>query len=94
MLDFTAKRKSDTLPPTSYAPGIHSSMMNDLLPRPIAERLRKGFVEFGKKSKGFLTNDAVLIGCETRTSSPVRITRDKDTLEHVGIKNLSPGAEV
>ena len=73
MLDFTAKRKSDTLPPTSYAPGIHSSMMNDLLPRPIAERLRKGFVEFGKKSKGFLTNDAVLIGCETRTSSPVRI---------------------
>ena len=93
MLDFTAKRKSDTLPPTSYAPGIHSSMMNDLLPRPIAERLRKGFVEFGKKSKGFLTNDAVLIGCETRTSSPVRITRDKDTLEHVGIKNLFPCGE-
>lgn len=93
MLDFTAKRKSDTLPPTSYAPGIHSSMMNDLLPRPIAERLRKGFVEFGKKSKGFLTNDAVLIGCETRTSSPVRITRDKDTLEHVGIRNLFPCGE-
>lgn len=93
MLDFTAKRKSDTLPPTSYAPGIHSSMMNDLLPRPIAERLRKGFVEFGKKSKGFLTNDAVLIGCETRTSSPVRITRDSDTLEHVGIKNLFPCGE-
>ena len=93
MLDFTAKRKSDTLPPTSYAPGIHSSMMNDLLPRPIAERLRKGFVEFGKKSKGFLTNDAVLIGCETRTSSPVRITRDKDTLEHAGIKNLFPCGE-
>lgn len=93
MVDFTQCRKSETLPATSYAPGIHSARIDMLLPRPIAERLRKGFIEFGKKAKGFLTNDAVLIGCETRTSSPVRITRDKDTLEHVEARGLFPCGE-
>jgi len=93
MVDFTQHRKSETLPATSYAPGIHPARIDVLLPRPIAERLEKGFIEFGKKAKGFLTNDAVLIGCETRTSSPVRITRDKDTLEHVGVRGLFPCGE-
>ncbi len=93
MIDFTQHRKSETLPATSYAPGIHPARIDMLLPRPISERLGKGFIEFGKKAKGFLTNDAVLIGCETRTSSPVRITRDKDTLEHAGVRGLFPCGE-
>lgn len=93
MVDFTHGRKSDSLPPTSYAPGIHSSQLDRLLPAPIADRLKKGFIEFGRKAKGFLTNEATLIGCETRTSSPVRVSRDKDTLEHIRIRGLFPCGE-
>ena len=93
MVDFTQGQRSSSLPPTSYAPGIHSSRIDQLLPRPISERLKRGFVDFGRKAHGFLTNDAVLIGCETRTSSPVRISRDRETLEHVGIQGLFPCGE-
>lgn len=93
MLDFVNGHESKTLPETSYAPGIHPSRIDQLLPPFIAERLRKGFAEFGRKSRGFLTNEAVLIGAETRTSSPVRIPRDNETLQHVEISGLFPCGE-
>ena len=93
MLDFVNGHESKTLPETSYAPGIHPSRIDKLLPPFIANRLRKGFAEFGRKSRGFLTNDAVLIGAETRTSSPVRIPRNNETLQHVEIKGLFPCGE-
>ena len=93
MLDFTNGKPSESLPPTSYAPGIHPARIDKLLPAPVASRLQEGFRQFGKKSKGFLTNDATLIGCETRTSSPVRITRDPETLQHVEINGLFPCGE-
>lgn len=93
MVDFTESRPSSTLPSTSYAPGIHPSRVDLLLPPSISRRLQKGFIEFGRKSRGFLTNEATLIGCETRTSSPVRVTRDPETLSHVEIAGLYPCGE-
>ena len=93
MNDFVEGKESRDLPPTSYAPGIHPCRLDKLLPDFIASRLRKGFAEFGRKSRGFLTNDAVLIGCETRTSAPVRVVRDADTLCSVSCKGLYPAGE-
>lgn len=93
MEDFTIYKESDTLPATSYAPGIHSADFHHLLPEFIAERLRKGFIDFGRKCPGFLTNDAILIGLESRTSSPVRVTRSRDTLESVSHPRLYPVGE-
>lgn len=93
MIDFTESRRSKDLPATSYAPGIHPARIDMLLPREIASRLQKGFIEFGKKAKGFLTNEAVLIGCETRTSSPVRITRNPETLSHTCVSGIYPCGE-
>lgn len=93
MEDFTRGKKSATLPPTSYAPGLHSSRLDQLLPEEIATRLQKGFQEFGRKSRGFLTNEAILLGAETRTSAPVRIPRDNETLCHVEIPGLFPTGE-
>jgi uncharacterized FAD-dependent dehydrogenase len=93
MIDFTRGIKSDSLPPTSYAPGIHSAHIDKLLPSQVAHRLQKGFEEFGRKAHGFLTNEAVLIGCETRTSSPMRITRDPESLCHIKIAGLYPCGE-
>lgn len=93
MKDFTLGKESASLPPTSYVPGIHSSRMDKLLPPFIAKRLKKGFRDFGRKAKGFLTNEAVLIGLESRTSSPVRIPRDKETLEHPQYAGLYPCGE-
>lgn len=93
MLDFTNGKPSESLPPTSYAPGIHPARIDKLLPALVASRLQEGFRQFGKKSKGFLTNEATLIGCETRTSSPVRITRDPESLQHTEIKGLFPCGE-
>ena len=93
MEDFVNSRPSKDLPRSSYAPGIHPSRIDQLLPEPIATRLQKGFAEFGRKQRGFLTNEAVLIGCETRTSSPVRIPRDNDSLQHVEISGLFPSGE-
>lgn len=93
MADFVEGRCSKSLPSTSYAPGIHPARIDLLLPEIISKRLQKAFVGFGKKSKGFLTNEAVLIGDETRTSSPVRIPRDKDTLCHINLKGLFPCGE-
>lgn len=93
MTDFVSGRPSDDLPPTSYAPGIHPDRIDNLLPKPIAYRLQEGFKDFGLKYKGFLTHEACLIGAETRTSSPVRVTRDSETLSHTRIKGLFPCGE-
>jgi hypothetical protein len=93
MIDFTERRQSKTLPTTSYAPGIHSSRIDKLLPDNVSRRLQQGFKDFGRKSRGFLTNEATLIGCETRTSSPVRVPRDNETLQHIQLRGLFPCGE-
>ena len=93
MADFTKKKLSYDLPESSYAPGLVSSPLHFWMPPFIANRLSKGFQQFGKYSHGFLTNEATMIGVETRTSSPVRIIRDKDTLQHVRLKGLFPCGE-
>lgn len=93
MKDFTEDKVSDSLPPSSYAPGLKSSDFSKLLPDFISHRLKEGFKTFGRKSKGFLTNDAILVGLESRTSSPIRILRDKDNLESVSIKRIYPAGE-
>lgn len=93
MVDFTRKKLSFDLPESSYAPGLVSSPLHFWMPSFITERLSKGFQQFGKFSHGFLTNEAIMIGVETRTSAPVRIIRDKETLQHVRIKGLFPCGE-
>ncbi|MDE5850064.1 MAG: FAD-binding protein [Muribaculaceae bacterium] len=93
MKDFVEGKKSKNLPPSSYLPGLYEGRIDQLLPPFIATRLQKGFTDFGKRAKGFLTNDAILIGLESRTSSPVRIPRDKETLCHTEIKGLYPAGE-
>lgn len=93
MVDFTRKKLSYDLPATSYSPGLVSSPLHFWMPSFLSERLSKGFQLFGKSSRGFLTNEAVMIAVETRTSSPVRIVRDKDTLQHLTVKGLFPCGE-
>ncbi len=93
MIDFVENRTSTDFPKTSYQPGLTSVNLNEVLPQLIASRLRQAFVAFGKKMKGYYTNDAVLHAPESRTSSPVSIPRDPLTLEHVEIKGLYPCAE-
>lgn len=93
MIDFVNSKQSTDLPETSYAPGIHSARIDKLLPKGIARRLQAGFKDFDKKNRGFLTNQAVLIGAETRTSSPVRIPRDPETLIHLQHRGLFPCGE-
>ena len=93
MVDFTRKKLSYDLPVTSYSPGLVSSPLHFWMPSFLSERLSKGFQLFGKSSRGFLTNEAVMIAIETRTSSPVRIVRDKDTLQHLTVEGLFPCGE-
>ena len=93
MMDFTRKKLSYDLPKSSYSPGLVSSPLHFWMPKFISERLSRGFQMFGRASHGFLTNDAVMIAVETRTSSPVRIVRDKATLQHVGVEGLFPCGE-
>lgn len=93
MVDFTRKKLSYDLPSTSYSPGLVSSPLHFWMPSFLSERLSKGFQLFGKSSRGFLTNEAVMIAVETRTSSPVRIVRDKDTLQHLTVEGLFPCGE-
>lgn len=93
MTDFVNGRKSTSLPATSYPPGTHSARVDKLLPKGIAHRLQKGFEEFGRKYRGFLTDEATVIGCETRTSSPVRIKRDPATLMSTNVCGLYPCGE-
>jgi len=91
--DFTTNKTSSNLPDSSYIPGIISSSLHNWLPKEIRERLQLGFKEFDRKMKGFLTNEAVILGVESRTSSPVRIPRNLLTLEHPQIKKLYPCGE-
>lgn len=93
MLDFVEGRRSKDLPNTSYAPGIQTSRLDKWMPLYISNRLRKGFKVFGRSARGFLTNDAIVIGMETRTSAPVRIPRDNAELNHINIKGLYPCGE-
>lgn len=93
MADFVNGRLSADLPASSYAPGLVASPLHFWMPRFISERLQEGFRAFGRKSHGFLTNEAVIIGVETRTSAPVRITRDAATLQHIRIQGLYPCGE-
>jgi hypothetical protein len=91
--DFIQKKTSQYLPKSSYVPGLTSYDLNTVLPRFISETLREGFIDFGKKMRGYRTNEAIVVGVESRTSSPVRIPRDKETLRHPQIKNLFPCGE-
>ncbi len=93
MIDFTTGKLSQNLPATSYKPGITSVEMKSVLPDFIYSALQEAFRQFGKAMKGYFTNDAVIHAPESRTSSPVRIPRDKETLEHVVIKGLYPCGE-
>jgi hypothetical protein len=93
MVDFTQNKISSNIPKTSYVPGTTSVEMGEVFPGFLTQILREGFVEFGKSMRGFLTNEAVLHAPESRTSSPVRIPRDPETLEHVHIKGLYPCGE-
>lgn len=93
MVDFVNKKNSFDLPESSYTPGLLASPLHFWMPKFITGRLCEGFRHFGKVSKGFLTNDAVMIGVETRTSSPVRILRDKKSYQHITLKGLFPCGE-
>ena len=93
MVDFTRKKLSYDLPASSYSPGLVSSPLHFWMPNFISDRLSKGFQQFGRSSHGFLTNEACMIGMETRTSAPVRIVRDNETLQHITISGLFPCGE-
>ena len=93
MADFVNKRLSYDLPRSSYAPGLISSPLHFWLPQGVSHRLQEGFKQFGKSCHGFLTNEALMIGVETRTSSPVRIVRNNETLMHVRLQGLFPCGE-
>ena len=93
MSDFVNGKLSYDLPKSSYAPGLISSPLHFWMPEMISRRLREGFKVFGRSAHGFLTNEAALIAVETRTSSPVRIVRDRDTLQHIRVEGLFPCGE-
>lgn len=94
MLDFVNNKKSNSLPETSYAPGVVSSPMHEWMPQFISARLQDGLKKVNTSSmKGYLTNEAMLLGVESRTSSPVRIVRDKETMQHLEIRGLYPCGE-
>src|SRR5690606_1516657 len=93
MVDFVEQRVSNDLPVNSYKPGTRSVDLNEVLPAFIHHTLRRALPLFGKKMHGYYTNEAILVGVESRTSSPVRIPRHKDTLQHVQIDGLYPCAE-
>ncbi len=93
MADFVQKRNTSDLPVSSYTPGLLASPLHFWMPEFVTSRLREGFRHFDKISRGFLTNEAVMIGVETRTSSPVRILRDRETMQHIALKGLYPCGE-
>ncbi|MDD6281725.1 MAG: FAD-binding protein [Bacteroidales bacterium] len=93
LTDFVEGRPSKSLPSSSYAPGVHPARVDHLLPPFVASRLREGLREFGRKSRGYLTSEAAVIGAETRTSSPVRIPRDNESLRHIDLPGLYPCGE-
>jgi hypothetical protein len=91
--DFIQQKVSSTLPRTSYRPGIVSRDLQEILPQFVTDSLRQGLLDFGKKMKGYRTNNAVLVGVESRSSSPVRIPRDTESLQHPQFSNLFPCGE-
>jgi uncharacterized protein len=93
LVDFVENKNSSSLPDCSYLPGLRSTTLQDVLPSFIHTRLQQAFKEYGKKMRGYFTNDAVVVATESRTSSPVRIPRDAETLQHPQIKNLYPCGE-
>jgi uncharacterized FAD-dependent dehydrogenase len=93
MIDFVDKKLSVDLPVNSYLPGTKSAMLDGILPDFVASSLRSALPVFGKKMKGYYTNEAILVGVESRSSSPVRIPRDKETYQHPSVKGLYPCAE-
>lgn len=93
LTDFIRGKQSSSLGDTSYHPSMHSSNMCDWMPEVIYSSLKGGFEAFGQKMRGFITDEAMVLGVESRTSSPVRIPRDKETLEHMQIKGLYPAGE-
>lgn len=93
MTDFVNGRLSSSLPKTSYAPGVIASPLHFWLPDFVSKRLQEGFKTFGRQAHGFLTDEAVMIAVETRTSSPLRIVRNPETLQHIRIQGLFPCGE-
>ncbi|MDZ4808871.1 MAG: FAD-binding protein [Bacteroidota bacterium] len=93
LVDFAENKVSSSLPDCSYLPGLHSTSLKEVLPSFIHNRLQQAFKEYGKKMRGYFTNDAVVVATESRTSSPVRIPRDAESLQHPQIKNLYPCGE-
>jgi uncharacterized protein len=93
LVDFTSDKASSSLPNCSYLPGIHPVPLKEVLPPFIQKSLQQAFIAFGKKIRGYHTNEAVIVATESRTSSPVRIPRDAVTLQHPQVKNLYPCAE-
>lgn len=93
MVDFVNNKLSIDLPKNSYLPGTKSSMLDNILPNFVSDSLRAALPLFGKKIRGYYTNEAILVGVESRTSSPVRIPRDKETYQHPQVKGLYPCAE-
>jgi uncharacterized FAD-dependent dehydrogenase len=93
MVDFVENRFSSIMPETSYHPGVASSPMHQWMPKPIRTRLQEGLKVFGQKMKGYYTNEALLIGVESRTSSPLRIPRNPETMQHIQIEGLFPCGE-
>lgn len=93
MIDFIENKTSKTLPDCSYSRGVVSVNLNTIFPKFVADRLRKGLKDFGKKKQGYLTNDAILVAPESRTSSPVQVPRDRESYQHIEIKGLYPCAE-
>ena len=93
LVDFTNNKLSNYIPNTSYFPGTTTTKLSDVLPKFVNDNLQEGFIQFGKQMKGYLTNEAIIHAPESRTSSPVRIPRDKDTLQHTQIKGLYPCGE-
>jgi uncharacterized FAD-dependent dehydrogenase len=91
--DFMERRDSTALPPSSYRPGIQPVRLDELLPAPLSKRLRKGMLRFGRQIRGFISADAIMVGVESRTSSPVRIPRDRATLQHPELPALFPAGE-
>lgn len=93
MTDFVNGRVSFDLPETSYSPGLISSPLHFWMPKFVSDRLKQGFLQFGRSSHGFLTDQATMIAVETRTSAPVRIIRSNETLQHVRLEGLFPCGE-
>jgi uncharacterized FAD-dependent dehydrogenase len=93
LVDFCTNKISNELPDASYLPGLHSADMRNILPNFVRNTLQEGFKAFGKKMKGYYTNDAIVVATESRTSSPVRIPRDPTTFQHPQLSNLFPCGE-